>query len=147
MIYERWATWTAVAMILFGAWSDWRTREISGRFLLISASAGVCLALFGVRSWSEVALSCLPGIALLCLSRLTNGGIGEGDGWFFVVIGLLLDVGEIVGLLLSGFCLCVLTGLLLLMQAVWNGHGYRNLRIPFLPFLIPGGLYLALCLR
>ena len=147
MIYERWATWAAVAMILFGAWSDWRTREISGRFLLISASAGVCLALFGGRSWNELALSSLPGMALLCLSRLTNGGIGEGDGWFFVVIGLLLDVGEIVGLLLSGFCLCVFTGLLLLMQAAWNRHGYRNLRIPFLPFLIPGGLYLALCLR
>ena len=144
---ERWAAWAAFVIILAGAWSDWRTREVSGKFLLISAGVGVCFTILGGRSWRELALSCLPGITLLVLSRLTNGGIGEGDGWFFVVMGLLLDAGEAVGLLLSGFCLCVFTGLLLLMQAVWNGRGCRNLRIPFLPFLIPGGLYLALCLR
>ena len=147
MMDERWAIWAALAMILSGAWSDWRTREISGRFLLLFTGVGLCLVLLSGRSWREIAVACIPGIALLGLSRLTNGGIGEGDGWFFVVMGLLLEGKEIIGLLLSGFCLCVFTGLLLLMQAVWNGHGYRNLRIPFLPFLIPGGLYLVLCLK
>ena len=54
------------------------------------------------RSLIQMLLSGGIGLFLLILSKCTNGGIGEGDGWFFIVSGWYLDWQDNVQLFLSG---------------------------------------------
>lgn len=123
------------------AWEDLRTRSISVRFLGVSACIGGVFCLLEGRKPAEVFWSCCIGFVLLGLSRLTDGGIGEGDGWFFIVTGLFLDVSVNLILFLTGLGLCFVVSLPL---AVKSTITRRKTALPFIPFLVPAGMWIAL---
>ena len=88
--------------------------------------------------------ACGIGGILLFISRLIGGGIGEGDGWFFVVAGLFLSPGENGLLLLSGIFLSGIFSLLYVVAGALNGTWQRHRKsFPFLPFLLPAGLWIT----
>ena len=97
---------------------------------------------FSETPFSETLLAMLPGAVLLLFSRITAGKIGEGDGWFFVVSGLFLSWREAAVLFLSGLMLCGGYGLFVLAAGAAGGKDMRKKRLPFLPFLLPGGIWL-----
>ena len=72
-------------VLILTAWQDWRKRSVSLRGLLAAGSFGVVVSAALERSCFQIALSCGVGVLLLVLNRCTNGGIGEGDGWFFII--------------------------------------------------------------
>lgn len=79
---------------------------------------------------------CLPGLGLLAAGRMSRGCIGVGDGWFFLVSGLLLSPAQNWGLLCSGVMLCGLYALGLLVYGQVRGElGFGKRTIPFLPFV------------
>ena len=133
-------------ILSYAVWMDLRTRELSGTFLLAAACVGaVVLAIWGPagKNWQETIFACGVGGVLLLISRLTGGGIGEGDGWFFVVSGLFLSPGENGLLLLSGIFLSGIFSLLYVVAGVLSGTWQRRgKRFPFLPFLLPAGLWI-----
>lgn len=107
--------------------------------------------------WGRWAAGCLPGIALLGLGRLSRGGIGVGDGLFFLMSGLMLRLEEnllvlCAGILLSGlFSLAVLVRRQLKGERISGGRGGEEgeggsspVTIPFLPFVAVPGIWLAL---
>ena len=147
MMLEKTSNAIFLVYLLVAAWKDYRTREIEGWIFMVAGLGGLivcsikCLA--GHRTWLEIVLSCSVGVGLLALGRLSNGGIGEGDGWFFVVSGLYLSGLENMGLFLSGLCVCFLWSLPLAVKAILeNGKG-RKRELPFLPFLLPAGVWFA----
>lgn len=130
-------------ILVCGVWQDMRYRSVSRGFLLASGLAGVALYAASGFGWSRLLLSSAVGIVLLGLSHLTDGGIGEGDGWFFVVTGFFLEPAENMILFLSGVVFCSVYSLTL-TAAVFAGSGnIRKRRLPFLPYLLPIGLWLA----
>ena len=126
------------------AWQDMRDKEIDAWLYVVFGG----LIWFGklcfdgpVELWRE-AVNAVPGIALVLLSRLSGGAVGEGDGWFFVVAGVALGVWNAVALFLISLFLCCLwcAGM-----AVWGWRrriSVRRKTVPFLPFVLPAVLWI-----
>ena len=127
-----------------GAWQDMRDKEIDAWLYVVFGG----LIWFGklcfdgpVELWRE-AVNAMPGIALVLLSRLSGGAVGEGDGWFFVVAGVALGVRNAVALFFMSLFLCCLwcAGM-----AVWGWRrriSVRRRTVPFLPFVLPAVLWI-----
>lgn len=126
------------------AWQDMRDKEIDAWLYVVFGG----LIWFGklcfdgpVELWRE-AVNAVPGIALVLLSRLSGGTVGEGDGWFFVVAGVALGVRNAVALFFISLFLCCLwcAGM-----AVWGWRrriSVRRKTVPFLPFVLPAVLWI-----
>ena len=134
--------------LAIAAWQDYQTREMDGWLLSAAAIAGIVVCIIGCfthqRALCDIILSCGVGAGLLVLSRLTSGGIGEGDGWFFVISGLYLNTLENMWLFFSGIFICFLWSLPLAVKAMIEKGKGRNRQLPFLPFLLPLGVWLAI---
>ncbi|MCD8083844.1 MAG: prepilin peptidase [Clostridiales bacterium] len=83
------------------------------------------------------------GVGLLGLGML-SGGIGSGDGYFFLVSGMMLGFRENLTLLCAGILLC---GLFCMGYLIWGlvrkGINVRKCSVPFLPFVVIPGLWMA----
>ena len=130
-------------ILVLAAWQDCRWKSISMRFLLAEGIIGVRFSVALKRSLLQVVLSAGIGVLLLLLSKWTEGGIGEGDGWFFVVSGCYIDWQDNLCLFLSGLFLCF--GLSLCFMVLRLLKRKRNhVTVPFLPFLLPVGISMML---
>jgi len=131
--------------LIAAAWQDLRTKHIGIEVLLAGAAAGLWSCIMNERFLGEILLAMLPGIGLLLLSVWTQGLLGEGDGWFFVVSGTFLGWKEIIFLLVFGQLFCGIFGLAVTMGALFGtGAKIRRMRLPFLPFLLPAALWMAI---
>ncbi|HBE86667.1 MAG TPA: pilus assembly protein CpaA [Lachnoclostridium sp.] len=123
--------------LLAAAWEDGREKAVSVWLFQAAGIAGLILALLQGDIGIERLLSCMIGVGLLLLSRLTGEAIGMGDGWFFVVSGLFLRTFLNLKLLIYGaFLNGVVCGGIYLLGCL-RGRDYKKKTIPFLPFLVP----------
>ena len=113
-------------------------------FLAAAGSLGAAVSLLSGRSVLGLLSSAAVGTFLLILGQITDGGIGEGDGWFFIVTGFFLEPAENFMLFLSGLIFCSVYSLAYMAASFIGGVGVRQKRLPFLPFLLPVGLWLVL---
>jgi leader peptidase (prepilin peptidase)/N-methyltransferase len=123
--------------LLAAAWEDGREKAVSVWLFQAAGMAGLILALLQGDIGRERLLSCMIGVVLLLLSRLTGEAIGNGDGWFFVVSGLFLRACLNLKLLICGI---FLNGIVCGGIYVWGwlrGRDYKKKTVPFLPFLVP----------
>ena len=116
---------------------------------------GLALAVAAMRQlvgnigyqWMEHLGGICIGLLLSGLGIISRGGIGIGDGCFFLVSGMMLKFQESMMLLCYGTLLC---GLYCLIYLVWRRFhaeglvGVRKQIVPFLPFLIPPGMWLVM---
>lgn len=136
--------WGFLVFLTVAVGQDLRSRSVGQGFLAAAGGIGAAISLLSGRSLSEVTASVSAGILLLILGWITGGGIGEGDGWFFTVTGLFLEPAENWILLLSGLIFCSVYSLAYVAASLIGGGCVRKKRLPFLPFLLPVGLWLAL---
>lgn len=150
--------------LITAAWQDGRRRSVSGWMLLFFFShflaSQVCQWVFPVdmerfpaRFWYHGMMGktqlwllwagSLIGAALLLISRLTEGALGEGDGLFFLIAGIYLGFWKNLILLCSALVLCSFTGLLVMVWGQFHGKDYRKKQLPFLVFTLPAGIFLA----
>lgn len=123
--------------LLAAAWEDGREKAVSVWLFKAAGVIGLLLALLQGEIGGERFLSCMVGVVLLLLSRLTGEAIGVGDGWFFVVSGLFLRALLNVKLLIYGI---FLNGIVCGAIYLWgwlHRQDYKKKTIPFLPFLVP----------
>ena len=110
-------------------------------YLGYGAVAGV-IRLTGGEPVLQALSGGLVGVVLLAAGWLTAGAIGIGDGLFFVVSGLYLSFYDNVRLLLYG----ILWGGIFCLFLFLHGkkHGINRMTVPFLPFLIPGWIWMVI---
>ena len=125
------------------AFQDIESRCLDGRFLTACTCVGIAACLFGGGVWPDTLFSAAVGLLFLAAGKLTSGGIGVGDGWFFIITGLFLESWENVMLAGSGLTLCFLFCLMLFAGSFRSGKSVRKRKLPFLPFLLPGGIWIA----
>ncbi len=145
------------------AWQDGRKRAVSGWiflfFFLHFLASQICCRVFladmeqfpanfwfyglfkGTSAWSLLA-GCFVGVALLGISRLTDGAFGAGDGIFFIITGLYLGFWKNLLLLSSSLFACSIAGLFCLAWEKKKGNDYRKKTLPFLIFVFPVGILL-----
>ncbi|MCI8659751.1 MAG: pilus assembly protein CpaA [Lachnospiraceae bacterium] len=95
--------------------------------------------------WKSHVQSVCLGVALLLFGRICEGSIGMGDGYFFVVSGLMMSFWENFFMLCMGIILCGIYGLALF---TWNwihkGTNIGKITVPFLPFAAIPGILLTI---
>lgn len=135
--------WVITGIIL-GLASVWDLKSMRipawflGAGLLISIGNGGYLVTSGKEVWSGWVTGGIPGGISLLLSLGTREQIGYGDGWILLIVGWMLGVnaGIIIGLLGLG-CSFLVSAVILLSK-----KGNRNTRLPFVPFLFLGYLFM-----
>lgn len=143
--------WVFVTFLFIAAAQDLRRKEVEIWVYLLFGGMGLAVGIArwvsgeAAYAWMEHLAASGIGIALLAASAVSRGEIGMGDGCFFLVSGLLLGFWENVILLSYGVLLC---GMFCLGYFVWcRFHMAGDVRkrvVPFLPFLVPSGIWLAL---
>lgn len=98
--------WIFLIFLVWAVWQDLRSRTVGQGFLAAAGSLGAAVSLLSGRSVLGLLSSAAVGIFLLILGQITDGGIGEGDGWFFIVTGFFLEPTENFMLFLSGLIFC-----------------------------------------
>ncbi len=76
------------------------------------------------------------GLLFLVISRITREGIGYGDSWTILIMGIYLGIWELLGVLLTAFLILGVVSALCLGVKKMS----RKYRLPFLPFLAAGYL-------
>lgn len=95
--------------------------------------------------WQEYIGGISMGLMILGIGIISRRSIGIGDGLFFLVSGMILKLPENILLLSYGILLSGLYSLIYLVWMHFRTEGMKHIRtqmIPFLPFLIPPGIWL-----
>ena len=134
--------WFWFLCLTAGAISDIKERKISCRLIMICALVG------WIYAWKTDLAVHIPGLiiggAILIASKLTQGAIGAGDGWFFVASAGYLVIEEEGILLISGLIVSWCWSIGLVLYRIWNKGNNRKDTLPFLACLWPAGIWLLI---
>lgn len=120
------------------AYQDYRRRKINIYFLLAAGITGLLIHLFSMeQNITEILSGMGIGFIVLFCGYLMGGAVGGADGMIVVVSGIFLGFEKNMEVFMAGLFLIGLTALFL---SVIKRKG-RTYRIPFVPFLLVGYLF------
>lgn len=117
----------AILMIL--SYTDIKKHTIDLRVLI----AAVILAI-GFKTELSV-LGMIPGIVLIIFSKLIKDGIGSGDGYVFMVVGLLGGFYENAYMMMLAFLLAGLSASLYMFVSK-EKMKCLGMKFPFIPYIL-----------
>lgn len=124
-------------ILLFLGWNSWtdiRKKEISLWSVCLLALYGIGKVFYeGTLAWSSLE-SLAVGGGVLCLSALTRGAVGMGDGVLLIALGCVLPLELLSALFLMGLLGSSVWGMFLLVFLKKSG----KTELPFVPFLLLG---------
>ncbi|MBR3644250.1 MAG: prepilin peptidase [Parasporobacterium sp.] len=111
---------------------DLREKKVTLAWIIFVALLGGITGLAtGNKDIEDFIFAAVPGIILFCVSLLTSG-IGIGDAWIVLGIGMIARFADTVRTVVWGLFLCAIFALALKVFF----HKPGNCRIPFVPFLL-----------
>lgn len=127
-----------LVLLVIASIEDIRKREISGTVLLglagVSLVCSVLSVYRGHSTFSDVAMSFLPGAVVILLAWITREGIGYGDGLLLIAMGPVIGLrGIVMGLVIAFFAGGVLSIILMIFKKVGKRYSF-----PFVPFMTIG---------
>lgn len=135
--------WAAnIIMLAFCSVQDIREKEISLWKLQIYGFLilGIFLSRFFIQKNSLFSLlekgifGLIPGLLFLFLSKASKEAVGYGDGIILLFIGISIGFWQCLGVLFTALLGIFLAAAMILILAGRK----KNVRIPFLPFLLTG---------
>lgn len=120
----RWIFTFSVLLLL--AAQDIAIQKIDVRVILVSGLAAVLINILSGEDIVQLGYSCVPGILLTVLGKLTSG-IGSGDSWLLFAIGQLLGGSSSIAVLLYASIGCLFSMLIM-----------KKRRQAFVPWLLAG---------
>ena len=114
---------------------DIKRKKIPVYMLIVLAAAGI-ISNFTVGEFDieKRIIAMLPGIILLIVSMITKQQIGYGEGLIILIIGLYIDIDDILSIVLSSFLLSSIAAIILM--TVFKKK--KNFEMAFSPFLVIG---------
>lgn len=114
---------------------DIKRKKIPVYMLIILAAAGI-ISNFTVGEFDieKRIIALLPGMILLIVSMITKQQIGYGDGMIILIMGLYIDIDDILSIVLSSFLLSSIAAIILM--TVFKKK--KNFEMAFSPFLLIG---------
>lgn len=126
-----------LCFLVWGTWYDLRTGGFPAVGLAGFGAAGLAASfLEKSKSLWDMAGGLAVGAALLGISLLHPEKIGDGDGFFLLVTGILLGFWGNVALLFYSLLPVALYGLLCAV----SGRPFRGRYVPLAPFALVAGL-------
>jgi leader peptidase (prepilin peptidase)/N-methyltransferase len=126
------------------AWEDRRSGTFRFGTILSGTLCGLllrtaCLLRSGqapAEMLKGILFALLPGAGLILVGKITRGAVGLGDGLCFMSFGFWWEGEQVFSLLFLSLCLLGCTGLFLICFR----NGKRDLKLPFGPFILAGGV-------
>lgn len=114
---------------------DIKRKKIPVYMLIILAAAGI-ISNFTVGEFDieKRIIAMLPGMILLIVSMITKQQIGYGDGKIILIMGLYIDIDDILSIVLSSFFVSSIAAIILM--TVFKKK--KNFEMAFSPFLLIG---------
>ena len=114
---------------------DIKRKKIPVYMLIILAAAGI-ISNFTVGEFDieKRIIAMLPGMILLIVSMITKQQIGYGDGMIILIMGLYIDIDDILSIVLSSFLLSSIAAIILM--TVFKKK--KNFEMAFSLFLLIG---------
>ena len=114
---------------------DIKRKKIPVYMLIVLAAAGI-ISNFTVGEFDieKRIIAMLPGMILLIVSMITKQQIGYGDGMIILIMGLYIDIDDILSIVLSSFLLSSIAAIILM--TVFKKK--KNFEMAFSPFLLIG---------
>ena len=114
---------------------DIKRKKIPVYMLIILAAAGIISNFtVGELDIEKRIIAMLPGMILLIVSMITKQQIGYGDGMIILIMGLYIDIDDILSIVLSSFLLSSIAAIILM--TVFKKK--KNFEMAFSPFLLIG---------
>ncbi|RGY97354.1 prepilin peptidase [Clostridium sp. AM58-1XD] len=135
-----------ISFLCITSWQDIKSRSVAVWVYGLFGSMAWFLNLCRLRraDWAAVGCGIMICLILLALNRLTEGAVGEGDGYFFIVTGMFLGFWRNIALLFGGVIFCGFCCMGMMMWGIWKHISMRKKSVPFLPFLMPVGIWLVI---
>lgn len=114
---------------------DIKRKKIPVYMLIILAAAGI-ISNFTIGEFDieKRIIAMLPGMILLIVSMITKQQIGYGDSLIILIMGLYIDIDDILSIVLSSFLLSSIAAIILM--TVFKKK--KNFEMAFSPFLLIG---------
>ncbi len=114
---------------------DIKRKKIPVYMLIVLAAAGI-ISNFTVGEFDieKRIIAMLPGMILLIVSMITKQQIGYGDSLIILIMGLYIDIDDILSIVLSSFLLSSIAAIILM--TVFKKK--KNFEMAFSPFLLIG---------
>lgn len=131
------------------SWQDMKKKSIGGWTFLLAAGAAVLdwaayvFAEGGEVPFVSLAAGCGIGSVLLLLGKISDGAIGEGDGWSFVVTGIILGVWRNTELLFYGMMIGGSYAAGVFCWGKVHGKDLGKRTFPWIPCILPAGIWIA----
>lgn len=124
----------AVGLFILGA-GDFVTKKVSLIVIGIWGILGIILQFYmGDLFCSARIIAILPSIVLFVLARASGEKIGYGDAWTILVMGIYLDVENLIAVGMIAITLSGLAALILICICKKK----RDYEMPFIPFVFAG---------
>lgn len=131
-----------LGFLFIAAWMDCKKKELPVLFLLTGIAVGIIFQLIlWELSFGNILLGALIGVLFLGVGKITNQGVGYGDGWMLVATGTFLGFQKNVLLVLFSFILAAFFSIGII---IFRKKKKKD-EIPFMPFLF-GGYVLMLAI-
>lgn len=128
--------WLLLLILL--SFLDIKDRQVPGCLLY---GAGIYSLIYQVMSDGRDIFLIFGGIIIGCIfifiSKITEEGLGYGDSYGILMLGIYLGMWKILSVLLIAFSLLLCISILFM----WKKRMNRKIAIPFFPFLT-GGYFL-----
>ena len=145
--------WMFGMFLAVAAGQDLRKKQVDIWIYVLFGSLALAAAA-GRQMWGNAGYQWMEHVGGICLGLLlsgigviSRGSIGIGDGCFFLVSGLMLKFRQSMLLLCYGILFCGLYCLIYLVWLRFHSTGIATVRkhiVPFLPFLVPPGIWLLM---
>lgn len=114
---------------------DIKKKKIPVYMLIILAAAGIISNLtVGEFNIEKRIIAMLPGIIMIMVSMVTKQQIGYGDGLIILLMGLYINIDDILSIVLSAFLVSSVFAIILM--TVFKKK--KNFEMAFSPFLLIG---------
>jgi len=133
-----------VLSVLFAIF-DHQTRRVPVFLFILGTILGISVSAIGRREIVSVLAAMIPGILLVVLSVCTEGGIGIGDGHYFLIAALFLEWRETVLLAVLSFSLAAAVSLGMILAGCFTERNMKKKKLPFLVFM-PVSLLAIFCI-
>lgn len=121
--------------LAIASYMDIKYREISILlciiFMVMGLGMGIAECICKAGDIKQIIISAIPGVIMLFISKVTNQGIGMGDGAVAIAVGVLLGYEKTVLALLAGFMIAGVISIILLVFK----KAAKSYELPFIPLL------------
>ncbi len=126
-----------VTLLVGAVLSDIRKREIPNRLIAVFLAAGIAFSVISLDLnvvLNAVIAFLLFGVVFLVISKITKGGVGEGDVKLIACSGLFLGISGLFSSVFMALMLTCAASIALLILRLANRKSF----LPFAPFFLAG---------